>query len=44
MAMNMVQLEVVDHWSLVRDVCPVRRAVDGYILESLAVEGQPGLA
>lgn len=39
MAMHMVRLDVEDRYSLVRDVCPARRAEDGYILESPVVEG-----
>lgn len=44
MVMHIVRLAVKQRHSLVRDVCPARLAVDGYNLESPAVEGQPGLA
>lgn len=44
MVMHRVRLAVEGHCSLARDVCPVRLAADGYILESLAVEDQLGLA
>ena len=44
MVMHIVRLAVKQHHSLVRDVCPVRLAADGYNLESPAVEGQLGLA
>lgn len=44
MVMYKVRLLVEEHYSRVRDVCPVRLAADGYILERLAVEAQLGLA
>jgi hypothetical protein len=44
MVMHKDRLAAEQRHSLVRDVCPVRLAVDGYILESLGVEGQLGLA
>ena len=40
MVMYRARLVVEEHCSRVRDVCPVRLAADGYILERLAVEGQ----
>ena len=44
MVMRKVRLAAKQSHSLVRDVCPARLAVDGYILESPAVEDQLGLA
>ena len=44
MVMHKDRLAVEQPHNLVRDVCPVRLAVDGYILESPGEEDQLGLA
>ena len=44
MVMHKGRLAVEQRHSLVRDVCPVRLAADGYILESPGEEVQLGLA
>ena len=43
MVMHEVRVDVEDHCSLVRGVCPARLAADGYILGRPAAEDQLGL-